>query len=864
MKRFFATILTVFLLQSCIVCPVSADIGRGEADIVLLNKLGIEDISSQRRDEFMTREELAYFVYGISCGGKIPSENTEGVNRFADVSDGTYLANAANALYDMKVMFGTGDDMFEPNGNVSMTALATVILRAAGYGDYVKTENDAVRLAANLGLFKNVTVSDKAGVKIAEAASVAVNALDVKVVGDKDITEAKLTVLESYFGLYREDGVFYTGEAAGIRDDEIMLGGKKYDADAGDEYEAYNGLSVRAYIGRRDNKLAFIDTRDYDNSIFVVDAQDIISVDDNYLKYYGKSGKKNSISLRNITEIYNGKAVSFDKNDFIFKNGRIVFADTGDGKTARIERYDTVVAGAVSDGVVRDYYNPQISLDLSDEDDVRIILDGELVSADVIKKGNALSVARTKDGSKIKVYLSQKTLSGTVTSTGSDYFNFDRKKIYRSDYFAKNEKTDRLGENITLSIDIFGRAAAVLDNDTADSHYGYLVNVGANDAFGKPKVRIFDISGDLNTYSLSDNITVNGLKGGNTSDKNSVFMQALRTRVSVDNGNVTQTMMNDYVSQPIGYTINSKGQITSIDTAIKESGESDSSLEIHDTVYDRSFRPGGANQFNFSFRIGANTAAFYVPDSALNTFDAYGNVDMAKRNSVSDDDFRPALSVLGGGGGKYDATVYNLTDGGAAGVMVVDNKSVGGGSYMKSVDAESTVMLVEKVTVVKNRKGNNSYCVTGWKDGKQNRWIVAYPDEFLKDKSDPSSVVSEGDVIQISTDIYGEIDGFKVRYDYKNKKAYDDWEACNCYAGICYSYDDGGIVMRTDPESKTDEKIFSTIWLSGKTYVYDSEKENARLGTVDDIKAYKDFFGDASVIFVRANYNNPSTLVIYK
>ena len=43
---------------------------------------------------------------------------------------------------------------------------------------------------------------------------------------DKDITEAKLTVLESYFGLYREDGVFYTGEAAGIRDDEIMLGGK--------------------------------------------------------------------------------------------------------------------------------------------------------------------------------------------------------------------------------------------------------------------------------------------------------------------------------------------------------------------------------------------------------------------------------------------------------------------------------------------------------------------------------------------------------------------------------------------------------------------------------------------------------------
>ena len=66
----------------------------------------------------------------------------------------------------------------------------------------------------------------------------------------------------------------------------------------------------------------------------------------------------------------------------------------------------------------------------------------------------------------------------------------------------------------------------MLDNDTADSHYGYLVNVGANDAFGKPKVRIFDISGDLNTYSLSDNITVNGLKGGNTSDKNSVFMQA--------------------------------------------------------------------------------------------------------------------------------------------------------------------------------------------------------------------------------------------------------------------------------------------------------------------------------------------------
>lgn len=844
---------------------------KNDSSIILLKNLGLDELDADKSEEKLTRAELAYLAYSLKFGGIKLSEYQSGSVSFSDVSTATEFGVYINMSYDAKLMYGTGDGVFLPYEDVSMNDIITVFLRVAGYGPVISYIKNIADIPQAAYLLDGVSIKDSASITLGEAALIAVNALDIEVMFEENmiVSDENNTVLNEYFGLYYKDGIYYTGKAAEASDMNIMLDNKLYETSDILEYEELNGYKVRAYIDLDDNIVQFIDGKKFKNYTYVVEAEDFISVSDDYIYFYNENNNRDSISLNGITEIYNGVGVDFEANDFSFDNGRIVFVapNGGDYTTARIERYETLVAGAVSEDIVYDYFNPAIKLDLSKK--TAIFLEGKEILSSDIQKNDVLSVARTKDERKTTVYVSRRSTAGTVTQISEDSFEIDGRKIYRTRYFVQNQTELLTGSSVVIAVDYFGRAAAVIKQRNDNFIYGYMAKIFASEAEADvPVLRIYQSDGKFYTYEVSKGITVNGKSVKNASiDTQNDFMTAMKTRVSIEDGKVTETVMSDYVAQLIKFKVGKDGKITNIDTAIQNSNETEANLKLHGSVENVGFR-SGANQLSYSYIIDSGkTAAFYVPDSALNTFDDLGRVDNGKRNSVSNDAFRLANASIFQSGTKYNADGYDVTDGGVAGALIIDNVNAASAN-MIDVDAESAVVVIEKVVETLNIREELSYGVTYWQNGKQKYNVVAYPKEFLKDLSDPTSVPKAGDVLQLSIDLDNEINGFAVRYDNENNVLNTGWDNCQCFVGYCYSYDDTGIIMTQNADGTGEKKIFASIYLLDNTYVYNAGdgriKSSVRKGGLFDLRSFRDYITESSKIFVRGTYSNPSTLVIYE
>lgn len=844
-----------------------------DKNIVLLNKLGLNALDSQSGDTELTRSELAYIAYGLKSGGVELADYEASNESFSDVSTATEFYSYINMSYDANIIYGMGDGTFMPNGTVSINDITTVLLRTAGYGQVLNDIGNAASIPQTSELLDGVTAKNSSKITLGEAAKIAVNALDINIMLDenRDVTISSKTVLNRSFGLYYKDGIYYTGRAAQAAEKYVMLDGKLYETEDVLNYDELNGYKVRAYIRQKDDVVEFIDDTRFSNKTYVVDPEDIISVSQDYIFFYNEDNKKDSISLKDITEIYNGVAEDFEANDFSFDNGRVVFVAPGGGNytTARIERYDTFVVGAVSEETAYDFYDPLIKLDLGDSNDTKIFIDGSQVSGADIQKNDVLSVARTKDEQESVIYVSRRNVSGTVTQINEDNIEIDGRKLYHTRYFVQNQTELLMGSSVIIAVDYFGRAAAVLKYSADSFTYGYLAKVLASESdVNTPVLKVYQDDGKFYTYELCDKLTVNGKGVKNASlNKANDFLTAIRTKVSFENGVRKETLMMDYVAQVIKFKVGKDGKINNLDTAIENPNETEASLRLHGNISNTGFR-SGANQLAFSYIIDSQkTAAFYVPDSILNTFDSDGRVDEEKRNSVANDAFRVANSSIFQSGTKYDAGGYDVSDGGVAGALVIDNKSAGSANMIK-VDSESAVVLIEKVSETLNRDDEISYGVTYWQNGTQRYNVVAYPEEFLKDPDDPSSVPKAGDILQLSVDLDDEINGFTVRYDNENNILTTGWDDCQCFIGYCYSYDDRGIIMTENADGTGEVKIFSSIYLLNNTYVYDTGGErgikSVRKGTLADLRAFKDYMTESSKIFVRGTYYNPATLVIYE
>lgn len=863
MKKIISLILSMSLAISSIAftTAMAEDEGKTDRNIALLNKLGITTIPEQRANDVIARDEFTSLIVNYATGASF-TPDTEAQSVFSDVKKNNKFVSYINAIYQMGYMEGPGDNLFDPSGNVTLQHIEYVILRALGYDTSKLSAVDIQQIVDINDLLDDVYIRDAASLTVGEVSAILVNALDATpYMNDYDFGDT--TMLELKFGMFYTDGLFFSGNTEGYNNC-IYVDGVKYDATVLPEYDDLNGATVRAFIYISSNELAFLDTQYFKNDYYKIEANDVISATADQIRFYDENGREERETISGCIAIYNGRRTTIDPSELVFTNGEIVLVGrNSEWKTILINKYDTLVVGSVIENTIYDYHDATFNHTFSS--DTVFLYGNNEIAINELSNGDVLSVAYSKDGAKCTVYVSRDQVIGEVKSINDRYMQVGRQKLYRSDYFVDNATEPKAGSIITVLLDHKGRAVAIADTNTDSVKYAYFMKAFPGDDFEQAMLKVYTKEGEFKTLNLATRVLVNGTRlYSNTLGQPGAFTEAFKTKVTVDaSGTKTYTVMNDYVRQVMGYKLNAVGEIVYIDTAIMGASENENCLDLVKNMVNEKYI-AATTQFNGTYGVISGGSIFFVPDSQGNTFDASGNLDAAKRNSVDNDMFTVGTSSLGNDQ-RYDLAVYNVTEGGYAPVAVIDRKSAAGARAPKRYS--TNFMAITEVLTAVNKSEEVSYEVTGYdRTGKKLVFTVDDPDGFLMTAGNPSTVPEPGDLISYELDYKGEISAIECVLDNSNPVAgyttagdgYDFY--INYYA---YSMDDNGIMYTDTPGDVSTIKVGSLLQV---TYiiVYDSETKTVEKGTIDDINTYKEVLDDASRLAIFGHYGRPQTMVIYR
>ena len=200
--------------------------------VTVLNKLGIitgyED-GSFRADNNVTRAEFAAMLLRTLNMGQSVAPATPS---FPDVPVTLWSAGVIEAAKNMGIINGYADGTFKPDNNVSYEEALTMIIRAINYENFSPAGevwySSYVSSANRLGITKNANGNVGTPATRACIAQLLYATLEVNVRENNEITET--TVMESYLGLIKKDGVIasnaYTSldsPDVDLRDNEILF-----------------------------------------------------------------------------------------------------------------------------------------------------------------------------------------------------------------------------------------------------------------------------------------------------------------------------------------------------------------------------------------------------------------------------------------------------------------------------------------------------------------------------------------------------------------------------------------------------------------------------------------------------------------
>ena len=851
MKHLIYIVCVCAVLTGLFMIPVSY---AEETDHMLLYDLGILPEDDVSFDEKMTFEQLARMSVTLSNGGKLDKE-----------MDFTDIAVSMGFIPE------------KSSGGVSSADAARAVMCAAGYKmNNVSDDEYYLRTAVGKGLFSGVSFSDSNAITLGEAAALFENALDIEtmITDNNGSKSSGKTVIEDIFGLKTVDGVLYPGEAVGYLEDIVRIGGKDYHTDK--NFDNFTGRKIRAYVNADDEAVS-VNGRFFKNEIYVISANDIERIENNSIYFIDASGKTVQRKINSkAEEVYNGRLCEYSSGDLDITNGFITLIrhpGTSDYGAVIIKQYDIMLAGGVGNGIIYDYSGSGASVSVNDtKTEVSVSMDGEEISVGDIKRYDVLMMYYTKDREKLKIEVVRNTVTGQISGISDDYIKIGRRIYVTTAYYKENAKQVSLGDEVELILDGAGLAVGFKQNESKES-YGYFMGLFYDEATEKMKIRMLTDDGKVGLYSLNNKIKVDGKSVTNSGAASGQLEESLKTLVSCDTGGVkTVRKMNDYVYQLIIYTAGSDGNIKAIDTALELEGENkDRELTLDAYVNaNRRFKTDPM-QFVDSFGVSVdNTKMFYVPQTD-NVFDEYGNVDNEMRKSVSASDY----TVITSGWLRNDqdditANAYNISGGGVAGAVVVQNKDVGKDPEFTD-EAAGLFILCDLLESINDDDDEPSYTLRGMLDGKETEYYITKEDFGRMEGKSGEEVFVEpkpGDIMQIKADSDNRVLSYTTRYsgyDNVNYYAYignNIWTKFGNFTGYVYDKDDYGFCTVSDVNTLANKRYIMKKGVS-RVYIYDMKTDTVSQGSIADLVSYKEYEYGASRIYARTAYGVVNTVIIY-
>lgn len=767
----------------------------------LLTALGIltkADTEDLKENATLTRADAARLICSmLNLDTILVSEHV-----FVDVPQSYWAAPYIDTLYGAGIVNGVDGHRFVPERIATTEDFIKMAVTALGYGDLDKDKSSIMTWAIKLGVTKGIETHGE--LKWQTAADIIYNSLFAKLLNESYTTsygkpilnkysgDNQCSLIEKVFGVYKGTGIL-TGNkendlqtGTGVGSGKITVDGYLYGCSMSD-LGNYIGYEVEYYImedNGYENVISLYPT--LKNDVLKININDTVSADKRKVKY--KNGTKTQTVNISISAdyIYNGKLLkSFSNKDYIFDNGYLTLVDNNnDGvyDVVYITAYETIITNTVSidDGVkytVFGEFGEILNIDYSTKNSNICVYtqENEETTPNGIENGDVLLVEKSKDGSVIKIWCSDKYAdievlavetddeSKTVISTDETRYSVSKywqKKILDTSHFVddfRGHESMRLYFDTNDEIAYAKNVVKDIDGIKTNLQYGYLINAACEN--GRQRVlelKVFNDSNKIEVYVSDKKINFNGNK---TNDFESV-LNSIKTTAS--NGT------NPY-AQLIKFRLNGSGKIVELYTNgfVGDYGNNRLTLDV-DHNDNKHYYSSSSKSFVF---VNTSTPDFYMDeDTVIFSVPLYTDATV---DIFEDETYYHALSL-----NNYTYTqgdyidAYNLGQARNAGCVVRYNEFTFGNDAAK-YDPFSTVLLVDKIRYSVNDDGEDCVILHVYNGGAAEKYEVSTYIDInnitFQDKDDVTSLskLKCGDVIRCLI-VNGKILGIHKVFDISN------------------------------------------------------------------------------------------------
>ena len=416
-----------------------------------------------------------------------------------------------------------------------------------GYAEYAKdmklSQNQIDAMVAEVGFFKNVQYKASVPMTKAEFAVILKDALMCnmiyKNVNEENLydydTDSKITMLEEYLSVQVYRGIVnankYTSiaDTEGLNVDDVLIGDMQCAVGTTNAAD-YIGCKVEAYIKvDQDDDTKTVLRINYKNcNVLVLNCEDIeFDASDFTLSsivYNDSKGRKKKAKVSSDADFfYNNRVCVPDKDDFKINNGTVTLVSNENGSVydvVKIEAYENYVVDHIdtANNIVYDKIkNPdgsQRTLDLSEND--KILLDvrrpnGRPIHISDLKRGNVLTVYKSKDGGYVRGVVSNDVVDGSVTAVNAT----ERRTVIRidneeyqlffigTDWGANQALYPTVGAESTFYLDANGFVTYVEYAPTV-IQYGFVTSAGYDIGTASGIIKLTDEEGVNWVLSIPD------------------------------------------------------------------------------------------------------------------------------------------------------------------------------------------------------------------------------------------------------------------------------------------------------------------------------------------------------------------------
>lgn len=749
---------------------------------------------------------------------------------------------------------------------VTSEQMIKMLLKAAGYEPYYNAKggypNGCNRVAQEIRLLRGVSLG--LTVTKSQVVNVIYNVLNSKMLEVKTIGESFInykndnTVLYSRFKIVKAYGTVTANSITGITDVNgkvnegyISVDNVLYELSYNNDYL---GNRVEFYYEVSDNHLnRIICLFPYQQEVYKIDAENLIDIKNDTVKYYIDSdqNKKASLIISNTADyIYNGRNVGvISDENLIPKTGAVTLIDRdNDGKMdiMFVEKYISYVVDSISYSngkIVTKFGGGIVDLDIGNHQSTySVMMNGKEASLADIDEWNIISVGESivDNGKHTNIIVSKNTYTGKITTIGDDSIQIAYDKEFElTPYIRQDLELNIYGD---ILLDYQNKIVGINYDASLKDRYAYLIKFALDGSLDKRlKLYVFNSVGDFKILEIADKINIDG--------------EMFKTH---QNAYDYLTLLNGgFVPQLIRYKFNSDLEVDMIDTIYPGVNEnSEEMLRVSANYQNQAvyYRYEG-KIFQGQYCIDDNTVIFSVPS------------DVSEEESFSiqtDKMFTPNKT--------YKFVGYNAEGAKPFKAIVISSEAA-----LQPLDGEADCIVIQKLIKSLDDDGNQIDSIGGYCKGNYVTFEVF--DETVL--SSIKSSIIPGNVLRVI---------LKNNKIYKAEIAFDrtatlsgvvspdspyitddDWSGALYLGqkftglGTVYDFDGTKVILKFVASNGNIETAPSAlIDLAGHSVLeYDERTNKVQPFMLDNILSYKDYGNDATKIFITAREGYIKNSLVY-